>query len=40
MNKDTLIYWLLWAWVGAMTVAYGFQFKGFVRPVLSLLGLS
>ena len=40
MNKERILNGVLWVWAVAATLAYAYQFRGFVRPVLELLGLS
>ena len=40
MNKDKFIDAVLWVWVVGVMAAYIYQFKGFVRPILNLLGFS
>ena len=39
-NKDNALNVFLWFWVAAGTVAYVFQFREFVGPILDILGLS
>ncbi len=39
-NKDNVLNAFLWCWVAAGTVAYVFQFRDFVGPILDILGLS
>ncbi|MDA1089170.1 MAG: hypothetical protein O3A85_02490 [Proteobacteria bacterium] len=39
-NKETALGGVFWLWVGAAATAYLMQFKVFVDPILSLLGLS
>ena len=40
INKSKALEWLFWFWVGVAITAYLIQFKGFVGPILNLLGLS
>ena len=39
-NMDYALTAFLWLWVAAGTLAYVYQFRGFARPILNLLGLS
>ncbi len=39
-NKDNVLNAFLWFWVTAGTVAYVFQLRDFIGPILDLLGLS
>jgi len=38
--KDRLPDIALWAWLIGATAAYLFQFQGFARPILHLLGVA
>ena len=40
MAKDKFYNGFLWIWVLAGTVAYAYQFRGFLHPIIKLLGLS
>jgi len=39
-NRDKIFDAVLWLWVMGVMAVYVYQFKGFVRPILSLLGVS
>jgi hypothetical protein len=40
MDRDKYIDAVLWVWVVGAMAFYIYQFKGFVRPILNLLGFS
>jgi len=40
MDRGKLTSRFLWLWVGVVTLAYGYQFRDFARPILALLGLN
>lgn len=43
MGKDhqhkSIMATVFWIWVITMTLAYGWQFNGYLRPLLKLFGL-
>jgi hypothetical protein len=40
MTKEQFYNGILWIWALAATVAYAYQFRGFLHPIINLLGLS
>jgi len=40
MDRNDMIQALLWLWVVGVLAVYVYQFRGFVGPILTLLGLS
>lgn len=40
MDNDRVATALLWMWVAGAFAAYTWQFRGFVGPVLDVLGLK
>lgn len=40
MTKEKNFNGFLWIWVLAATAAYAYQFRGFLQPIVKLLGLS
>lgn len=40
MTKKDVENTLLWVWVAGVMAAYVYQFKGFIGPLLNLLGFA
>ena len=40
MDIKELVTVFMWAWIAVILIAYVYQFKGLMRPILNLLGLS
>lgn len=40
VNKQRLLQVFLWLWIGGASIAYLYQFKSYVDPILRLVGLK
>jgi hypothetical protein len=39
-NREKALSVFLWIWTAVATLAFTYQFRAFVRPIIELLGLS